>query len=307
MLMKVRASLGTDGRIADWSYDLWSNTHSTRPGGAASLITALHRDPGLPAKTPKLNISASGNGDRNSNPLYTLPNKRVLWHFVPEMPLRVSALRALGAYANVFAVESFMDDLALAAETDPVEFRLRHLDDQRARDVVETAAEKFGWSQDAMEPGVGRGFAFARYKNLAAYLALAVEAEVEHETGRVRVRRAVAAIDSGEIVNPDGIRNQTEGGILQAISWTLYEAVTFDDTRVTSVDWSSYPILRFRSVPDSVEVHIMERPGEPFLGTGEAAQGPVPAAVANAIRSATGKRLYDIPFTRPRVKQAIGA
>jgi nicotinate dehydrogenase subunit B len=307
MLMKVRASIGTDGRVADWSYDLWSNVHSTRPGGAASLITARHRDPSLPANTPKLSISPSGNGDRNANPLYTFPNKRVLWHFVPEMPLRVSALRALGAYANVFALESFMDDLALAAETDPVEFRLRHLDDQRARDVVETAAEKFGWSQEPMEPGVGRGFAFARYKNLAAYLALAVEAEVEHETGRVRVRRAVAAIDSGEIVSPDGIRNQTEGGILQAISWTLYEAVTFDDTRITSIDWSSYPILRFRSVPDSVEVHVMERPGEPFLGTGEAAQGPAAAAVGNAVRSATGKRLHDLPFTRQRVKQAIGA
>ena len=133
---------------------------------------------------------------------------------------------------------------------------------------------------------------FARYKNLAAYLALAVEVEVERETGRTRVVRAVAAIDSGEAVNPDGIRNQTEGGILQAISWTLYEAVTFDRTRITSIDWSSYPILRFASVPDSVEVHIIDRPGQPFLGTGEAAQGPA-AAVGNAIRNAIGKRLHD--------------
>jgi CO/xanthine dehydrogenase Mo-binding subunit len=158
-----------------------------------------------------------------------------------------------------------------------------------------------------MPAGRGRGFAFARYKNLAAYLAVAVEVDVERETGRTRVVRAAAAIDSGEAVNPDGIRNQTQGGILQAISWTLYEQVTFDRTRITSVDWSSYPILRFASVPDLVEVEIVDRPGEPFLGTGEAAQGPTAGAVANAIRHAIGQRLYDLPFTRARVKQALGA
>jgi nicotinate dehydrogenase subunit B len=306
MLTKVRASLSDDGRITDWAYDLWSNVHSTRPGGAPSLLAARQRDPSVTLPVPELRISPSGNGDRNANPLYVIANRRVLWHFLPEMPLRVSALRALGAYANVFSIESFMDDLAVAAETDPVEFRLRHLEDPRARDVVELAAEQFGWSSDELPAGRGRGFAFARYKNQAAYLALALEAEVDRETGRVRVTRVVSAIDSGEAVNPDGIRNQTEGGILQSISWTLYEAVTFDETRITSVDWASYPILRFRSVPDSVEVHVIDRPREPFLGTGEAAQGPASAAVGNAIRSATGKRLYDLPLTRERVKQAIG-
>jgi CO/xanthine dehydrogenase Mo-binding subunit len=306
MLMKVRAALGAGGRIANWNYDLWSNVHSTRPGGAASLLTARHREGAPTPPPPRLNISQSGNGDRNANPLYVIPNKRVLWHFLPEMPLRVSALRALGAYANVFAIESFMDDLALAANADPVEFRLRHLEDPRARAVVELAAERFGWSSSVLPPGRGRGFAFARYKNLAAYLALGMEADVDRETGRVRVTRVVSAIDSGEIVNPDGIRNQTEGGILQTISWTLYEAVTFDNTRITSLDWASYPILRFRSVPDSVEVHIVDRPGEPFLGTGEAAQGPAAAALGNAVRHAIGKRLYDLPLTRERVKQAVG-
>jgi CO/xanthine dehydrogenase Mo-binding subunit len=221
------------------------------------------------------------------------------------MPLRVSALRALGAYANVFSIESFVDELAVAADTDPVDFRLRHLDDPRARDVVTKAAEEFGWGQ-ALPAGRGQGFGYAQYKNSAAYCAVAMEAEVEPETGRVRVVRAVAAIDSGEVVNPDGIRNQTEGGIIQSISWTLYEQVTFDDTRVTSLDWSSYPILRFASVPDSVEVHIIDRPGEKFLGTGEAAQGPAAGALANAIRNATSKRLYSLPFTRERVREAIG-
>ena len=217
-------------------------------------------------------------------PLYKLPNARVIQHFLPDMPLRVSALRALGAYMNVFSIESFMDELAAAAGADPVEFRLRHLDDPRARDVVTAAAERFGWPASGKAPrGRGHGFAFARYKNLAAYCAVAVEVEVSRETGRVRLVRAVGAVDCGEIVNPDGIRNQIEGGILQSASWTLYEEVSFDDTRITSLDWASYPILRFDAVPETVEVHLIDRPDQPFLGTGEAAQGPTAAAIANAV------------------------
>src|SRR6185503_12761211 len=184
------------------------------------------------------------------------------------------------AYLNVFALESFMDELAKAAQADPVEFRLKHMEDPRAQDVIRTAAERFGWKPFKAQRGRGRGFAFARYKNLGAYAAMAFEVEVNRETGQVRLVRAVAAADSGEAVNPDGIRNQIEGGIIQSVSWTTFEAVEFDTRRVLSRDWSSYPILRFGSVPDSIEVHILERPGEPFLGTGEAAQGPAAACLA---------------------------
>ena len=261
----------------------------------------------FPEPEPKLEITPSGNGDRNADPLYRTPGKRVVWHFLRDMPLRVSALRALGAYANVFSIESTMDELALLAGADPVEFRLRHLDDPRARAVIETAAEAFGWSAGPLAPGHGRGFAFARYKNHAAYLALAVEAAVDPDSGRTRVLRATAAIDGGQVVNPDGMRNQTEGGILQAMSWTLYEAVTFGERGVTSTDWASYPILRFGAVPERVEVRVIDRPGEPFLGSGEAAQGPTPAAIANAVRNATGKRLTDLPLTRERVRAALTA
>jgi CO/xanthine dehydrogenase Mo-binding subunit len=305
MLMEVEAALSGDGTISSWNFDVWTNTHSTRPGGAGALLAARSLAQAFPPEPAELEISPSGNGDRNANPLYTFANRRVLWHFLPEMPVRVSALRSLGAYANVFALESFMDDMALEAKADPVAFRLKHLDDPRAQAVIEAAAAKFGWDQRAKVPGQGHGFAFARYKNHAAYLALAVTVAVDRDTGHVRVLRAVAAIDSGEIVNPDGIRNQTEGGIIQAMSWTLYEQVTFDETRITSIDWASYPILRFASVPDSIEVHIIPRPNEPFLGTGEAAQGPTPAAIRNAIRDATGVKLYDLPFSRERVKGAI--
>ena len=306
MLTEVRASLDQSGKIVEWNYDLWSNTHSTRPGPAGSLIAAQSLPTPFQPPPAKLSITPSGNGDRNAVPLYAIPNMRVIWHFLPEMPLRVSALRALGAYANVFAIESTMDELALMANADPVEFRLRHMEDPRARAVIEATAAGFGWSRDPLPEGRGQGFAFARYKNLAAYLALALELEVERETGRSRIIRVTAAIDSGEVVNPDGIRNQTEGGIIQSASWTLYEAVTFEETGITSIDWSSYPIMRFGSVPEKIDVRIMDRPGEPFLGTGEAAQGPTPAAIANAIRHATGKRLYDIPFRAEKVKAAIG-
>jgi nicotinate dehydrogenase subunit B len=306
MLMEVEAALTPDGTISTWNFDVWTNTHSTRPGGAGSLLAARSLANAFPPEPAEMEITPSGNGDRNADPLYTFANRRVLWHFLPDMPVRVSALRSLGAHANVFALESFMDDMALEANQDPVAFRLKHLDDQRAKAVIEEAAAKFGWDKREKIPGQGHGFAFARYKNHAAYLALAVTVAVDRDTGRVRVLRAVAAIDSGEIVNPDGIRNQTEGGIIQAMSWTLYEQVTFDETRIISIDWASYPILRFASVPDSIEVNIIPRPNEPFLGTGEAVQGPTPAAIRNAIRDATGVKLYDLPFSRERVRGAIG-
>jgi nicotinate dehydrogenase subunit B len=305
MISSAKARLD-GGMVADFQYEVWSSTHSMRPGPAGNLAAArLLATPFTPG-TPRPMPQPSGGGDRNAIPLYKFPSTRVVHHFIPAMPLRVSALRSLGAYMNVFSIESFMDELAMAAHSDPVEFRLRHLDDERARAVIEMAAGRFGWPQYKSRQGRGRGLGFARYKNLAAYTAVACEVEVERETGRVRIVRVVAADDSGEAVNPDGVRNQIEGGILQSISWTLYEAVAFNDTRITSVDWASYPILRFPDLPDSVDVHLISRPGEPFLGTGESAQGPMAAAIANAIANATGVRIRELPFTRRRVKIAIG-
>jgi nicotinate dehydrogenase subunit B len=207
----------------------------------------------------------------------------------------------------VFSIESFMDELALAAGADPVSFRLAHLSDSRARDVVTRAAQEFGWATaQALPPGHGRGFAFARYKNLGAYCAVALEVAVDHETGRVRVVRAHCAVDSGQAVNPDGIRNQIAGGLLQSSSWTLYEAVGFEPSGITSRDWSGYPILRFPAVPERVDVHVINRPGLPFLGTGEAAQGPTAAAIANALADAAKVRIRELPLSLGRVKAAIG-
>jgi nicotinate dehydrogenase subunit B len=306
MVTRLKASLDREGKIADWNFEVWSNTHSMRPGGAGCMLAAQHVAQPFKVPAPKPLPLPEGGGDRNAIPIYALPNAHVVHHFIPEMPLRISAMRALGAYHNVFSIESFMDELASAADADPVEFRLRHLDDPRGRDVIAKAAQEFLWKPDQRPaPGRGFGFAFARYKNLAAYCAVASEVEVNGQTGRARLIRAVAAVDSGQVVNPDGLTNQIEGAIVQSMSWTLYESVSFDETRITSIDWQTYPILRFGAVPDNITVHIINRPGQPFLGSGETGQGPAAASIANAIANATGKRLRNLPLTRKRIKDAI--
>ncbi|HEY2212604.1 MAG TPA: molybdopterin cofactor-binding domain-containing protein [Bradyrhizobium sp.] len=308
MVTKLKASLDGNGAISDWNLEVWSNTHSMRPGGAGSMLAAQHMAQSFAVPAAKPIPLPEGGGDRNAIPIYKFPNAHVVHHFIPAMPLRISAMRSLGAYHNVFSIESFMDELAVAAGADPVEFRLKHLDDPRGRGVIEKAAQGFGWQKgQKAPPGRGFGFAFARYKNLAAYCAIGTEVEVNRETGRPRLVRAVAAVDSGQVVNPDGLINQIEGAIMQSLSWTLYESVTFDDTRITSIDWQTYPILRFNSVPDSIDVHVINRPGQPFLGSGETGQGPAAASIANAVANATGKRLRHLPLTRKRIKDAIDA
>jgi len=308
MVTRLKASLDASGMIAAWNFEVWSNTHSMRPGGAGSMLAAQHMAQPIAVPPPKPIPLPEGGGDRNAIPIYKFPNAQVVHHFIPAMPVRVSAMRALGAYHNVFSIESFMDELAKLAGADPVEFRLKHLDDPRGRDVIEKAAQGFRWQKGQKAPADrGFGFAFARYKNLAAYCAIASEVEVNRETGRPRLVRAIAAVDSGQVVNPDGLINQIEGAILQSMSWTLYEAVTFDDTKITSIDWQTYPILRFDAVPEKIEVHVINRPGLPFLGSGETGQGPAAASIANAIANATGKRLRDLPLTRKRIKDAIDA
>jgi CO/xanthine dehydrogenase Mo-binding subunit len=307
MVVEAEASLDAGGRIASWRYDVWSPSHNGRPAGAGGLLAGLEVDPPFPPQIPRPIPMPEGGGDRNGVPIYRIPSGQVISHFIAASPVRVSALRSLGGYFNVFSIESLMDELARAGGADPVVFRLAHLDDLRAADVVKLCAAKFGW--DARPRGDGRrgcGFAFARYKNLASYCAVAMEVEVEHETGAIAVCRVVSAVDAGEAVNPDGIRNQIEGAIVQSLSWTGMEAMTFDAAHRTGFDWSVYPIARFRDVPGSVEVHVLDRPGQPFLGAGEAGQGPAGAALANALADATGLRLRDLPLSPDRVKAALG-
>jgi len=307
MVMKLSGGIDAQGNVVAWSHEVWSHPHSTRPGSSSgiNLLAARHlarpSAPVLPADVPQ----PAGGSDRNAIPLYDFGNVKVVKHYVAEAPLRTSALRTLGGYANVFALESFVDELATAAGADPVEFRLRHLKDARARAVIEAAAQRAGWTPGAKGDGArGRGIAFARYKNLACYCAMVADAAVDRAWGRVRVTRVVAAVDAGQIVNPDGVVNQIEGGIIQSASWTLKESVRFDRTRVTTRSWADYPIVRFDEVPE-VEVVLLNRPSERFLGVGEGAHGPAAAAIANALAHATGRRLRALPFTAERVKQAL--
>ena len=304
MVVRLKASLDADGSIVEWVEDIWSNSHSTRPGAqkGVNLIAAWHlakpHEPSPPRNPPL----PGGGSHRNAIPIYEFPNQRVTNHLVKRMPLRVSALRALGATANVFAIESFMDELAAAAGADPVEFRLRHLKDPRARAVLEAVAAKAGWKKGEKGDGArGRGVGFARYKNGAAYVAAIVEVEIGNEIG---VKRAWVAIDAGLVINPDGLINQTEGGLIQTVSWVLKEAVQFDRERVLTQTWLDYPILNFEEVPQ-VEVTVINRPDLPPLGAGEGTQGPTAAAVANAVFNAIGARLRDLPFTRDKVISAL--
>ena len=307
MVIKTRAGLDAQGNVLDWDLTLWSTPHGTRPGGdPGNLLSARYLEKPFPMPKPQNGGAPNFAADRNGIALYDFPGHNVLTHFITEMPLRASSTRGLGAYANVFAIESFMDELAHSVGADPVAYRLRFLKDERARDAIVRAAEKFGWSQWQKSSGRGRGIGFAKYKNIAGYCAVALEVEVNRQSGRIRVLRAVASADSGHIVNPDGVSNQIEGGLIQSLSWTLKEEVQMDDTQVLSQDWGSYPILTFTEVPP-VDVVLIDRPGQPFLGTGEASQGPTGAALANAVFDATGVRFRRLPLTPDRVLQGLRA
>jgi CO/xanthine dehydrogenase Mo-binding subunit len=308
MFADVKATIGADKRIVAWSYDVTSFSHNTRPGSAGNLAAASEIEHPIARPVPKPIPMPEGDGQRNSNPLYDLPNMHVMYHFVPDLPLRVSALRSLGAHLNVFAIESMMDELAKAAGVDPLQFRLTHMKDARARVVMETLGSKFNWANRKTGDGRrGSGMAFARYKNLGAYCAVAMEVEVNRDTGDVAIKRVNAVTDAGEPVNPDGIRSQIEGAIIQSLSWSTREMATFDTTKRTSFDWSGYPISRFSNVPESLTVDIVPSRGLPFLGAGEAGQGPAAAAFANAVADATAARLRQMPLSASKLKAGIGA
>ena len=306
MVTEVRGGLDHQGNVVAWDYQVWTPTHSNRPNGNGSSLLA-----GELVGVASAARNQSG-GDRNAYHTYTIQNSRVLVHWLSSSPLRPSALRALGSPHNSFANESFMDELAAAAGADPVEFRLRHLSDARAIAVIKAAAQGAGWKagpsprQDGLGTGVksGRGVAFVQYERTDAYVAAVAEVEVNPSDGQVRVRRVVVAHDCGLIINPNGLRNQIEGNVIQAVSRTLKEEVKFDRAKVTSTDWSSYPILTFPEILD-VEIELINRIDQPPVGAGEATTSPIAPAIANAIFDATGVRLRTVPFTPDRVKAAL--
>ena len=308
MAISMKASIDAGGKVVDWNHELWSHTHSTRPydPDGCNLLAAWYIADSL-KPGPSRNIpQPSGGSDRNSVPLYVFPQQKVTNHLLVDLPLRASALRTLGAYANVFAAESFMDEVATAAGADPVEFRKKHLSDPRALAVIDAVVAKSGYQTGAKSSDgkSGRGFAFAKYKNLAVYVAVVADIEVDRASGQIAVKRAWAAADAGLAVSPDGIKNQIEGGMIQSTSWTLHESLPFDQNGVKAHTWAEYPILRFPEVP-VVDVTLINRPEERPLGVGEGAQGPMAAAIANAFFHATGKRIRDLPMTPEKVKATL--
>ncbi|HEY4371705.1 MAG TPA: molybdopterin cofactor-binding domain-containing protein [Burkholderiales bacterium] len=307
MDIQVKAGLDAEGNVLSWQYQVWSNGHGIRPGRAKTptLLAARYLDePFEQFIAVNAPLASGGGSDRNAIAQYTFPEHVVTNHRLLTMPLRVSAMRALGGYANIFAIESAMDEFALMAGADPVEYRLRHLKDPRAIAVLKTAAARARWSEwdsEEHEEGAGHGIAWVKYKNSAAYCAVVAEVVMAEV---VKVKRLVIAVDVGLTINPDGVINQIEGGAIQSASWTLKEALGYDAQGVTSVDWEHYPILNFSEVPQ-VEIEIINRPEERSVGAGECASGPTAAAIANAVAHALGVRVRDLPLTPERIMAAM--
>ena len=302
-VVRVSADTAEDGTVLSWRHEIWSGSFISRPGmteppaflGTSHRSrTAIHSD----AEPP---LERGGGTRRNAIPGYGFPTYEVVNHLIPQMPLRTSALRSLGAHLNVFAAESFMDELAAETGRDPLEFRLAHLPDARARAVLEAVARRSNWAGWRSSDSIGHGIGYARYKNSSAYCAVVAEVEaVEH----VLVRRLTIAVDAGLVISPDGASNQIEGGAIQATSWTIKERVRFDRFDVTSNTWETYPILRFSEVP-AVDVELMAGNGNLPLGVGECAQGPTAAAIANAVFDAIGVRVRSLPLTPEQIVAAM--
>jgi CO/xanthine dehydrogenase Mo-binding subunit len=295
MVVDVAVSLDPEGAIRHWRTDVWSNGHSSRPSSAGNppLLAALHEGrPVVPSSDPPLAVGAGS--ARNAVPGYDLSGLTVVSHVLREMPLRTSALRSLGAHLNVYAIESVVDELA---DTDPIEYRLRMLADPRARGVLARVAAASDWGTREAGPDSGRGVGYARYKNTGAYCAVVADVEA---SSSVRVTGLTIAVDAGEIINPDGVRNQIEGGAIQSVGWTTKEQVRFDRHDVTSRTWEDYPILTFTEVPP-VRVELVAQPGSPPLGAGEASIGPTAAAIGNAVRAALGVPVRTLPLTPENV------
>jgi CO/xanthine dehydrogenase Mo-binding subunit len=302
MVVKVRAALDDAGRPSDWTAEIWSGTHSARPGSRNLLgAQALPSPPPEPAPHD-VPDAAAGGAVRNGTPLYDIPAKRFIHHLVPETPVRTSALRGLGAMPNVFAIECFIDELAERAGQDPVAYRLAITSDQRARGVIERVARMSAWTAGVPAgSGRGRGIGVARYKDRAAYAAVVVELEVDEA---IRLTRMWCAADAGLVVNPDGAINQLEGGMIQSASWALKEQVRLETTGVSSRDWETYPVLRFSEVPE-IAVELVASDSDVPLGVGEATAGPTAAAIGNAVAHALGARIRDLPLTRERIMAAL--
>lgn len=317
MVVKLEAAMGADGGIASWGHDVWSFPHSTRPGDrvGCNLRSAWYLENPVPPSPIVDGALPNGASARNAVPIYDFPGQRVTTHFHTAMPVRTSALRTLGGYFNAVAAEMFIDECASLAGVDPVAYRIRHLADQRLVAVLRKAVEISGWQPKPVVMGrgnaqgarlVGTGVGMTKYKNSDSHVAVVARVSVDPATGVVRLEKMWAATEAGRAINPDGIANQIEGGMVQAASWTLLEEGRWDRGRMVSEDYTAYPIIDFERIPP-IESVLIDRPDLPSLGVGEGSQGPTGAAIANAILDATGRRVAEIPFTPERVLAALRA
>ena len=300
----IQAGLSADGRIQNWHVQVWSHAHVNRPGwgNGLQLLGAWQALSDEKPPEPKDMPLPAGGGLRNAVPAYEVGELTVEHHFLESSPVRVSALRSLGAHANVFAIECLMDELSEVSDQDPVAFRLKHLADPRARHVVQKVAEMSNWhARGNAGSGIGYGMAYGRYKNKAGYCALVAQVEVSE---RVKVLKVWACVDAGKVVHLDGLRNQIEGGILQAISWSLHESVQWSDQGIGSNDWENYPILSFLDVPE-LDIHVVDDPSNPSLGSGEVVTGPCAGALGNAVAHALGIRARHLPLTPENLMLAM--
>jgi CO/xanthine dehydrogenase Mo-binding subunit len=304
-LLDIAGVVSPDGEILDWRTEMWL-PETTR--GMPSIPLLGPAAAGL-ASIRGLNAGMTA---QNGDPPYAAGAVQVVVHWLKDTPLRPAPLRSPGKPANCFAVESFIDELAAAIGQDPVAFRVRRLFDPRGLEVMRRTAALMSW-QGRASPGPnrdaalarGRGISYVHYKHSETYVGIGMEVAVERASGRIKVERVACAHDCGQIINPDGVRSQVEGCIVQTLSRVLMEEVKFDRAGVTSLDWASYPILTFSDVP-KIEIDLIDRPTEPPTGAGEAACAPIAAALANAVFDAAGVRLRTVPFTPERVKAALG-
>jgi CO/xanthine dehydrogenase Mo-binding subunit len=305
--MDLEAGLDAQGNVVAWSGDFYIALNHIAAFKPLDFPLLAAMETGIPRPGNWVGFLF-----QNSGQPYLFPNIRVNTKHIAEAFFRSSHLRSPGRIENSFANESFMDELAAAAKVDPAEFRLRYLKDQRAIDVLQAALKLANWqARPGPNPQAGsgsvvngRGVSYLRYNNAITYVAAVAEVEVNKDTGEVRVTRVCASHDCGEMVNPNGVANQVEGGVLQTVSRTLMEEVTWDRNKVTSVDWTSYPIMRHTQAP-TVEIALIDRPGQVSWGAGEPTACAIPAAIANAVFDATGARVRSVPLTPAKVKAAL--
>jgi nicotinate dehydrogenase subunit B len=313
MVMSLRAGLDAGGRIAAWDYRGWTANRGNRPGPPGNVpagALAGSPEPPPPASPPP--SPPLGDDSLNSMPSYSFPSQRVVSYGVYQPWLFTGPLRSPSRLQNTFANESFMDELAAAAGADPIDFRIRHASDPRLGAVIQRVGETAGWQRRTSpappQAGTtmgGRGVAAVRYEGTSSYVAAIVTAQVDSGSGAVRVTQVAVAHDCGVVINPDGVRNQIEGNIVQGLSRALKEEVRFDRSGVLGVDWASYPIISFAELPDDVRIELIDHPELPALGAGEATISVISGALGNAIFDATGRRLRQLPFTPERVKAAL--